>query len=372
MKMQNRTKTDGKYNDRNRQKSCNPAGSQRSRCAVNRRGSRAAVWLLLLMGLLLLTGCGGNGAEEPVQEVDLSEVSRQVEAFGKVRAAEEMSVSLEVPARIQDLQVRDGQQVAAGQPVMTLAFAGLEEERENLRGELAVARAEINAQAAAGNSETARLLQELVHAEKQLEEATQDAHNRQLLYEAGAIPKEEMERFQREIASRENQVETLQLQLELKEGTHQIQVRREQAALLESRLKRLDRRLELPFMEADTVVCPFDRAVITGLELKPGDRTEAFQRLFRFVNLDTLQVEADVLEEFIRQVEIGAPVTLIPVADRSRTYQGEVTAIADTAVVVNNETVVPVIISLTDADAFLRPQFNVDVFIEIPPENTDE
>ncbi|MEN1760637.1 HlyD family secretion protein [Anoxynatronum sibiricum] len=334
-----------------------------------RRKSRRVTGLAMMMGVvLLLSGCGGNGGEEPVQEVDLSEISRQVEAFGKVRAADEMSVSLEVPARIQTLQVRDGQQVTAGQQVMTLAFAGLEEEADNLRGELAVVRAEINAQAAEVSGETARLLQELGYAEKQLEEAREDAENRQRLYEAGAVPKEEMERYQREITSRESQVENLQLQLNQQAGTHQIQVRREQAALLENRLKRLEARLNLPFLEDNAVICPFDRAVVSGLEMKPGDRSEAYQRLLRFIDLDTLQVEADVLEEFIRQVEVGASVTLIPVADRSRTYTGRVETIADTAVVVNNETVVPVVISLEDADEFLRPQFNVDVFIDVADE----
>ena len=81
-------------------------------------------------------------------------------------------------------------------------------------------------------------------------------------------------------------------------------------------------------------------------------------------NLETLTVKANVLEEFVRDVEVGASVTLIPDADRNRTYHGRVETLAGAASVAQNETVVPVTVSVEDADAFLRPGFNVDLFID--------
>jgi multidrug resistance efflux pump len=75
-------------------------------------------------------------------------------------------------------------------------------------------------------------------------------------------------------------------------------------------------------------------------------------------------VEANIFEEFIKDVEIGAKVTIVPIADKNKKYQGEVIGISAKAVKQNGDTVVPIQISLVHNDAFLMPNFNVDVFIE--------
>ena len=77
----------------------------------------------------------------------------------------------------------------------------------------------------------------------------------------------------------------------------------------------------------------------------------------------TLIIEADVSEEFIKDVKIGDNAAIISLADPSKEYKGKSTTISNMAVKKNGETIVPVEISIDNNDGFLLPNFNVDVEI---------
>ena len=320
----------------------------------------------LFMAVLLLAGCSNANGQEPVEEVDLSAQTRQVEAFGRVVVEDELSVSLNLPARVETLAVSNGDSVSKSEVVMSLDLTAYHHQVADLQAELTVVQAEINAMASELGQETTRLNQQLGYAEKAHAQALEDLEIRKSLQAAGAIPKEEMDRFQRIAEDRQKEMDDLRLSLNQRAGSEKMQVRRQQAEVLEGKIQRLKEQMEQPFILENTVVCPYERGAVTEMTVKQGDLVETGQRVLRFINLDSRVVEADVLEEFIADVRIGATVTLVPVADRAKTYHGKVTSIAQVANVVNNETVVPITISLDHADDFLRPNFNVDVFIDLP------
>ena len=81
------------------------------------------------------------------------------------------------------------------------------------------------------------------------------------------------------------------------------------------------------------------------------------------MDLDTLIIEANVSEEFIKDIKIGSKVDIILLADSSKEYKGTVSKISNMAIKENGETVVPIEISVDNKDNFLRPNFNVDVKI---------
>ncbi len=85
-------------------------------------------------------------------------------------------------------------------------------------------------------------------------------------------------------------------------------------------------------------------------------------KLFTLRNLDTQYYEARIPEEFIKDVKVGMEALVIPLADKSREYQGSIVYIGKKAQVRNGETNVPV--EIEQEDGFLIPDFNVDV--EIP------
>ncbi len=322
--------------------------------------------LAMVLCLLLASGCENveGQEEEAVEEVQVAAVDRQVEAFGVVSVEETVSVSLDVATRIMEKQVQSGQIVKEGDVVLRLDLAEHHHAIEELEGELRVLRAEIEAQRASLDLETARLAQELHYAERELAQSLDDYQAGETLFNAGAIPREELTRYRQQVEAREKKVQDVSLQLDQKADAQQLQVSRRRAETLERRMTRLQEKLEVPFLEDDRIVCHYPRAVVVELEAIVGDRIESGQRLLKMMNLETLSVKANVLEEFVRDVEVGAAVTLIPDADRNRTYHGRVETLAGAASVAHNETVVPITVSVKDADAFLRPGFNVDLLIE--------
>ncbi len=329
----------------------------------NRR--KAGIVIVMLSLAILMAACSSAEGENIVIEVDLSEVARQVEAFGRVTANEELSVIIDIPARVGDIFVRDGQRVSLGEPVMSLVMTDYENEIAAARSDLSIARAEAGAQSSVMGKETSRLQQNLAFAEAELAEAHADHEITRQLYDAGAIPRAELEKCKRDTVLKEKQVQEIALQLEQRPGSERIGVYREQAAALESKLNQLQAKMNQPYLNGSQIISPFNQSVVMGLTLKSGDRIDPGSPVLRFINLDSLVVEADVLEEFIRDVKIGASVTMIPAADRTRTYQGRVESISDAAYLVNYETIVPVRVSILDADDFLRPNFNVDIYIDI-------
>ena len=83
------------------------------------------------------------------------------------------------------------------------------------------------------------------------------------------------------------------------------------------------------------------------------------------MKLNSLLVESNVPEEFIKDVKIGSMVTIIPQADKSKEYSGKVTYISNNAEDKNGETTVLVEISIDNNDGFLMPNFNVNLEIKI-------
>ncbi|MCC5910869.1 MAG: efflux RND transporter periplasmic adaptor subunit [Clostridiaceae bacterium] len=113
------------------------------------------------------------------------------------------------------------------------------------------------------------------------------------------------------------------------------------------------------------MISSFEKAVILNITYTTGNITVPTQKSFTIVDLNSLIVEANVVEEFISDVKIGAFVRIVPVADRTKTYEGEVISISKMAFQKNGETVIPVSISINNINDFLIPNYNVDVFIEI-------
>ncbi|MFP4660645.1 MAG: efflux RND transporter periplasmic adaptor subunit [Halanaerobiales bacterium] len=118
------------------------------------------------------------------------------------------------------------------------------------------------------------------------------------------------------------------------------------------------------YLDGRDIISTLDTAVISNINCISGDYHQEGEILVSLLNLNELLVEADVPEEFIKDVKEGAAVRIIPLALPGREYHGRVVKISDMAEKRGGETVIPVEISIDDNDDFLLPNFNVDVEIE--------
>lgn len=82
--------------------------------------------------------------------------------------------------------------------------------------------------------------------------------------------------------------------------------------------------------------------------VQDGTILQAGQPVASFVSLPVSTVSVPVDEQLIPQVAIGATVQLSPLYDRTVVWIGRVTFISEKAVIINGETVIPVLVSTDD------------------------
>ena len=176
---------------------------------------------------------------------------------------------------------------------------------------------------------------------------------------------EELSRLATRITAKSTEIANLRLDLETMATpqTVGIEIQQKTIARLEADLAALRRDAGRSYLDGPRVVSDLDRAIVTDVAVHRGDPVGQGRLVLRLVDLNSLIVEADVPEEFIRGVRLGAPVTIIPLADPARQSHGTVQRIAGMAVNRSGETIVPVQIAIDDDQGFMVPNFNVDVAI---------
>lgn len=123
--------------------------------------------------------------------------------------------------------------------------------------------------------------------------------------------------------------------------------------------------LNKSYLSGEYIISDMDNAVVTELNYKKGDILSAQQKVLSLQDLNALYVEAQVGEEFIKDVKVGSKVTMVPTSDSSLKLTGKVVSIASEAVTQQNgETNIPVEISIEGNSTNIYPNYNVDVKIE--------
>jgi multidrug resistance efflux pump len=334
---------------------------------------RKILLILLAIGLLASTAaCGSQASAEPVDTTAAAVEEKGVEAFGVVKATEVKNILLDFQALVTDVHVKEGERVKAGQPLVSLDMSELENTRTNK--ELSLSAAKNNVSRVRSDTDLKKLQNDRKNAESIYARDSKELETKEQLYAAGSITLNELENFKKQVDSDKKVLEDIDYSMQsLKnsKGTENDQKSLE-SALLESDLKLLNSRLDKSYLKDSGVVSDMDNGLVYEIGYVPGDLAGPQKKLLSLMDLDSLVVEAKVPEEFIRDVEIGAAVKILPVADKTRQYAGTVTYISGLATDNNGETQVPVRIKVENLDSFLLPGFNVEVTIGTAAEKKEK
>jgi HlyD family secretion protein len=318
---------------------------------------RLIIGLLIFVLAVIGAGCKKQ-APKTTAAPQKALIKPVVEAFGIVKARDYKDINLDFPAQITAVPVKDGQHVKQGEALVYLNTSNFQAYIKSKENELNQARFEL-----------LRIQKNLRDAEEVYERAKQQLAGKEKLFRDGAISALEMDDFRDQVKDKEKAVTDIKLSLGYSTGVTGIEVQTEKVAVLEYDLKRMKDKLNQSFLQGNVIIADYPKAVVYDVNCAAGysvggtESTTGQQKLLSIMNLNSLYISADVPEEFIKDVQIGSPVTIIPVADNSRKYQGKIIRIADMAVQKNGETNIPVEISIEGQDGFLRPNFNVDVEI---------
>lgn len=294
------------------------------------------------------------------------EVQKQyVEAFGIIKAAEVKSLTLDFQAPVTAIHVTEGQKVASGEKLVSLDLSEMQNQLEIKGLELTAAEKAMGRNPS--GTDLKKLQNDLKSAQAIHDDNLKELASKEKLYEAGSISLAELDSFKKTVEAGRKAVDDINYAIEglkTSKGSEDDQ-KSLNASILEANLTLLGSRLDKPYFSGSDVISDIEKGLVYEIGYTQGDIAGPQKKLLSLLDLDSLVVEANVPEEFIKDVKAGAGVLIVPVADKAREYKGRVTHISGKAVHNNGETLVKVLIAIDGADDFLLPDFNVDVKIQI-------
>lgn len=328
---------------------------------------RKSILVILIIGAVIMSAaCSKSATKVAAEEAPAQETERTVEAFGIIEVNDIENISLDIGAEIEAINVKEGQQVKKGDVLLTLNMKDYMERIKSKQHELSIIRLEAQKIDRAGtNPDIDKLGNDLSFANEQLKKASEELEAQRKLFESGAISQYKYDEFIKTVDAKRKIVEDIKYGMDstIRSNDLGLAIQNEKASAMESEIRQLKDRLNKGYISGSNIVCGIDNGIVYELGYKSGDIVSSEKKILSIMNIDTLVVKANVAEEFIKDVKLGAKVEIVPVADKGRTYNGKVMTIAKKAIVQNGETVIPVEISIDNKDSFLLPNFNVDVKI---------
>ncbi|NYB75685.1 efflux RND transporter periplasmic adaptor subunit [Sedimentibacter hydroxybenzoicus DSM 7310] len=334
------------------------------------------IFLIILLSLSMY-GCTPKESAAPVEEIDLSQDKKIIESFGVVKAEDSMDIIIDFTSVVTDILVSNGQHIKLDEPILILDMSQYEVQVSDIKSQLNIAELEyeqikLNSK---DNQQTEmdKLKSNLEFAEKVYSTAVSEFNNNESLYKERAITEDTYNQSKKNLNESKNKVDNIKFEIRNtldsinKKAESEIiekAVQMENIMQLKSKLEALENKLNKQYIRENQIVSHYNNAVIYDIQYDTGHITDVSKKAFSIADLDSLIIEAEVVEEFIKDIQTGARVRIVPVADRMREYEGSVKYISQMAFKNNGETIVPIKISIDNNDSFLLPNYNIDVYIE--------
>jgi|YNPBryulayer2012_1023412.scaffolds.fasta_scaffold14392_2 HlyD family secretion protein len=223
-------------------------------------------------------------------------VLETIVAAGRVKFSQEVALAFQVPGVVQEVRVKEGDKVRAGDPLITL-----EDTLERSRTELAkteLALAEINLRRIVEYQR--ELVQEEYRRATINRQAASDQYQQaQLLFERGSIPEEELKNARRNWETALSLENAARLNME--------NIREDGPGFLEAKAQVERARLQLSQAETDlqkkSLVAPLD-GTITSLSKSPGEFVQAGE-VVAVLGKNPFQVVTNVDERQYKKIKPG-------------------------------------------------------------------
>lgn len=368
----------------------------------------------------LLAGCqsqnaSANSAEVAAEDAVVEETKgNTVEAWGEVSAETIKEVHIDFDATVTDILVKEGQQVKQGDKLMTLDYEDyktgiIKKEKElaldktTLEGQIksssGSAQQISNLRAKANNiqqrvnngtdTEIVTIEAEITSDKSDLAMVEKDIQVQTELVAAGSSTQKTVDDLEKKATDLKNKIGAAEQKISNLKKDRQTQIadinseiatiqdnlstteKSNQTALDSSAIKQEISNLEVQqmknkyakaFIKGNDVVLDIPKGVIKTINVVEGSQVgEGNTCLLEILDEESIVVKANVSEEFIKDIKVGAEVDIIPYADREAIVKGKVKEVQNMAIDQNGETVIPVIIEATEESPYLKYGYSVDV-----------
>nr|WP_243237268.1 efflux RND transporter periplasmic adaptor subunit [Heliobacterium chlorum] len=294
------------------------------------------VGLLALVLLTAGTACGkqpeATTAEAPAQTVSLAKVQRaslsnRLTFNGTLEAKEELKLVPKGTGKVAQINGEVGQMVRAGDVLMELDNRDIQARLDSARAGVAVNEASLQ-----------RAQVQLEMDQIALGDAQRNYERQKALFEAGAAPKTEFENSKSAYDKADKQVANDQASI----ASAQAQMQQSQAQI---------RQIEVELN--DTVLRSPVTGIIAERSANTGEYVSNTNPAFTVVNIDTVEVKANLTETDINYVKTGQEVEVKITAARTEPFKGRITKISPIAD--EKAKTYPIWISIDNHDYILKP-----------------
>jgi HlyD family secretion protein len=286
---------------------------------------------------------------------------KSVDAFGTVKAKTTRNINLDFPAVLEKKLVTEGQRVKRGDRLFLFSRSAYDSQIKSKTYELSMAQYDLRK----STLDVSRLKDELEAAEQDVARARKELENKQKVLAMGAASQSEVDDYGKRLAAEEQKKRSIQRSLEgyTSGQVNGLELQKSRISILETELQELQDKSKKSYLSGNAVVSDADDGIVYEIGYTEGDYITTARKLCSLMDLGSLIVEANIPEEFAKDVKIGSKADIVPIADNSKAYTGTVVRVSSLAVKASGETVIPVEIAIEGKDGFLLPNFNVDVKI---------
>lgn len=315
--------------------------------------------------------------------VPAKESKQEIKAFGVVRSDQTQNITIDFPAQVEEIHVKEGQTVKKGDVLLALntseyvnsikaqeqELEALESETEGMREELLEKKTFFQENS---DPEIKALLIGRQNATAIYEDALSQLQDREVLFKAGALSKHDYNEFKKSVEADKKAADDINASLDVLENKRRNEINSLITSIeknghtieaLKTEIRMMREKLNKSYLKKNAIVSENDNSIVCGIEFDKGDIINGTKKVLSLARIDQLYIEADINEEFARDLKIKSKAAVVPLADPSREYAGEISFISKNVKEKNGETIISVRITVNNQDGFLLPGFNVNATI---------
>lgn len=355
--------------------------------------------IILLAILLLSAGCTSNKDNAVTSTAVKKEMAQTVDTFGVVKSNDIKDIYIDFPVLVENILVKEGQKVKKGDALIKINYEDYKSqikdketelkslmiEQQDNKFELAKLKSDLaklqNHLKNNSYPELKKLANDLKNSKSIYDTSVQEFAKMQKLFDTGAISKDDLKSYEKSVNANQKAIDDVYASIEdtkydlqkevgetefkVKQKDYDVEIKAQKIKNTEDTIKLMKDKIVKAYIANNNIVSDLDNAIICDLGYVKGETTDTTKKLFSLMNLNSVIVQADVPEEFIKDIKLGSAAKIIPQADKSIEYIGKITYISNKGTLKNGETTVLVEASIDDRDEFLLPDFNVDLKIDI-------
>lgn len=347
---------------------------------------------LVVVGIIKNTGAAGTGTVFSVEanKITKSDISSYLSANGTVTEIDKSEVYIDTPVKITKLYVEQNDTVKKGQKLADFDFDELNSQLEQAKlqkrtQELTLEKTRfVDATVSVTSQQNSLKVSEnnVASSQRRYDQALKDYNDNKILFDAGAIPKNDLDKSETALKDAEATLKNDKLDLESKKdainatsktnnqstGSKQIDIETQQVAIKTSELTIKD--LETKIKKYTAAMYSTMDGIASQVNVSEGSFTPSAQAAFVIVNADKLEVKLNINEYNAKQMKVGQNVDItgdsIPETDKITGKVKSVAPVASKNVTDSggSETVIEVVVAIDNLTEAIKPGITVNCDIK--------